>query len=193
MSKAEYERKWRLTTRQSRRVDTLTSDYIRTKYPTIHAEIMSFYETLNSKYTTKDNLTKTIEYRQWKTQQRMARTTEQGTNSTTTTTQSGQGASSTTPEPEQGTNSTTPATTTTIQSGQGTSSTTPEPEQGTNSTTTTIQSGQGTSSTTEPQYDLGLDPMDLNNLIEELNKDDEIRALMNGPFNFELSDDQYDW
>ena len=195
-SKAEYARKWRCRTRQSRRVDTLVSGYLTVKYPAIHAEIMTFYETLNNKYPTKDNLTKTIEYRLWKNDQRMDSTTtpesEQATNSTipepeqatnSTTPEPEQAMNSTTPEPEQPTNSTTP------EPEQAMNSTTPEPEQPTNSTTpdpeqATIQAGQAT----EAQYDFGLDPMILDDLVDELNKDDEIRALLNGPFNFELSD-----
>ena len=194
--KAEYARKWRCRTRQSRRVDTLISGYLTVKYPAIHAEIMTFYETLNNKYPTKDNLTKTIEYRLWKSDQRMDSTTtpesEQATNSTipepeqatnSTTPEPEQAMNSTTPEPEQPTNSTTP------EPEQAMNSTTPEPEQPTNSTTpdpeqATIQAGQAT----EAQYDFGLDPMILDDLVDELNKDDEIRALLNGPFNFELSD-----
>ena len=206
-SKAEYARKWRCRTRQSRRVDTLISGYLTVKYPAIHAEIMTFYETLNNKYPTKDNLTKTIEYRLWKSDQRMDSTTtpesEQATNSTipepeqatnSTTPEPEQAMNSTTPEPEQAMNSTTPepeqpTNSTTPEPEQAMNSTTPEPEQPTNSTTpdpeqATIQAGQAT----EAQYDFGLDPMILDDLVDELNKDDEIRALLNGPFNFELSD-----
>ena len=95
MSKAEYARKWRSRTRQSRRENTLMCDYLAVKYPAIHTEIKDFYEMLNAKYYTKDNLTKTLEYRIWKADQRRARTTE-GTNSTTP------------PESEQTSNSTTP-------------------------------------------------------------------------------------
>ena len=228
-SKAEYARKWRCRTRQSRRVDTLISGYLTVKYPAIHAEIMTFYETLNNKYPTKDNLTKTIEYRLWKSDQRMDSTTtpesEQATNSTipepeqatnSTTPEPEQAMNSTTPEPEQPTNSTTPEpeqamNSTTPEPEQAMNSTTPEPEQPTNSTTpepeqamnsTTPEPEQPTNSTTpdpeqatiqagqatEAQYDFGLDPMILDDLVDELNKDDEIRALLNGPFNFELSD-----
>ena len=170
-------------------------DYLAVKYPDIHAEIKDFYETLNAKYYTKDNLTKTLEYRIWKADQRRARTTE-GTNRTTPP-EAEQTSNSTTPsESEQTSNSTTPPeaeqtsnSTTTPEPEQAMNSTTPEPEQPTNSTTpdpeqATIQAGQAT----EAQYDFGLDPMILDDLVDELNKDDEIRALLNGPFNFELSD-----
>ena len=175
-SRATYARQWRLGARQSRRFDTLASDYVLTKYPAIHKEIAEFYGTLNTKYSTKHNLTKTPEYRLWKTEQGMDRTTtEQGTSSTTPPTTTEQEM---TYEPEQGTSSTTPTTTTeqemTYESEQGTSSTTP--------TTTTEQE-----TSDEPQYDLDLDGMDsvINNIINELSQDEEIRALLDQPFDFE--------
>ena len=243
--RAEYARKWRVGERQNRRFDTLATDYLLNKYPDIHKEITSFYETLNAKHSTKHNLTKTTEYRSWKAEQRAGRTTTEqemsvesvrGTASTTPTTEqemsveSVRGTASTTPTTEQemsvesvrGTASTTPTTEQemSVESVRGTASTTPTTEQeisvesvrGTASTTPTteqemsVESVRGTASTmttpaTEqgnnliPQYHLGLEGMDniLNNLIEELSQDDELRALMNGPFEFELEGDQYIW
>ena len=201
-SRATYARQWRLGRRQSRRFDTLASDYVLTKYPAIHEEITRFYGTLNSKYGTKHNLTKTNEYRQWKAEQGASDDPEQGTSSTTPTTTEQEMSDG----PEQGTSSTTPTTTEQEMSDeaeQGTSSTTPttteqemsdEPEQGTSSTTPTTTE-QGMSDDLIPQYDLTLDHMDniINNIINELQQDEGIRALMDEPFDFELQDDQYNW
>ena len=179
MSKAEYARKWRCRSRQARRENTFISDYLKIKYPAIHAETMKFYQELNTKYRTKDNLTKTAEYRIWKTQQR---TTEQAMNNTTTTTA----------EPEQATNNT--ATTAEPEQAATISTATepPESEQATNNITTTAEPEQAAmiSTATEPPYDFALDPMVLDDLIDEINRDDELRALLNRPFDFELEDDQ---
>ena len=61
----------------------------------------------------------------------------------------------------------------------------------------TTEQETSTEPTTEqeliPQYHLDLEGMDniLKGLIEELSQDDDLRALMNGPFEFE--DDQHLW
>ena len=207
MSKAEYARKWRCRSRQARRENTFISDYLKIKYPAIHAETMKFYQELNTKYRTKDNLTKTAEYRIWKTQQR---TTEQAMNNTTTTTAEPEQATNNTattaepeqaatistatepPESEQATNN----ITTTAEPEQAATISTaiepPESEQATNNITTTAEPEQTAmiSTATEPPYDFALDPMVLDDLIDEINRDDELRALLNRPFDFELEDDQ---
>ena len=189
-SRATYARQWRLGARQSRRFDTLASDYVLTKYPAIHKEITEFYDTLNTKYDTKHNLTKTPEYRLWKA--------DQGTSTTAPATAAGQ-EQRTSDEPGQGTSTTAPATAagqeqgTSDEPGQGTSTTAPATaagqEQGTSD-----EPGQGTSTTAPtasddliPQYDLDLDGMDsvINNIINELSQDEEIRALLEQPFDFE--------
>ena len=65
-SRATYVRKWRVGRRQKRRFDALASDYVNTKYPAIREECYQFYTSLNKKYPHKHDLTKTKEYRKWK-------------------------------------------------------------------------------------------------------------------------------
>ena len=66
--RATYAKQWRATRRQRRRFDTLASDYLSVKYSNIREEIHQLYESLNTKYPTKHDLTKTKEFRQWKEQ-----------------------------------------------------------------------------------------------------------------------------
>ena len=203
-SRATYARQWRLSRRQSRRFDTLTSDYVLTKYPEIYKEITEFYESLNSKYGTKHNLTKTVEYRLWKAEQETGRTTEQETGRTTEqeTGRTTEKQTGRTTEQETGRMTTTEQEmsriTTTEQEMSRIPTTeqemTDDPEQETDRITTTEQE---TGRTTEqemtdliPQYDLGLNDMDniIDNIVNELQQDDQIRALMG-----ELEFDQCIW
>ena len=196
--KVKYSRKWRMERRQNRRFEIFGIQYLLLKYPAIHAEIGLFYGKLNNKYPNKNNLTKTLEFKVWKTDLEMATTTPtcgqgQGTSTTTTTTPAvgqGQGTSTTT--------TTTPA----VGQGQGTSTTTTTPAvgqgqgQGTSTTTTAvIAEGQATGHDLDiegpsslydlgvedpPMYDLDIDSMDniITDIIAEMNQDDELRSIM---------------
>ena len=200
-AKAKYAKKWRKERRQNRRLEILAMDYLLTKYPSIHAEIGLFYGKLNNKYPGKNNLTKTLEYRVWKTDQEMSTTMtaeRQGTSTTTTTTAERQGTSTAT------------TTTTVISTGQETSTTTTTAErQGTSTATTTTAEQQGTSTATttttvistgqatSTPYDLNIegdldiegpllcdldiDDMDavITNIIADMEQDEDLRSLMN--------------
>ena len=188
-AKAKYAKKWRKERRQNRRLEILAMDYLLTKYPSIHAEIGLFYGKLNNKYPEKNNLTKTLEYRVWKTDQEMSTTMtaeRQGTSTATTTTAERQGTSTAT------------TTTTVISTGQGTSTatTTTAERQGTSTATTTttvISTGQATSTPYDLNIegdldiegpllcDLDIDDMDavITNIIADMEQDEELRSLMN--------------
>ena len=179
--KAKYSRKWRMDRRQNRRFEIFGMEYLLVKYPAIHAEIGLFYGKVNNKYPNKNNLTKTYEFKVWKTDLEMATTTPTG----------GQG---------QGTSTTTTTTTSAVGQGQGTSTTTTTPAvgqgQGTSTTTTAvIAEGQATGHDLDiegssslydlgvedpPMYDLDIDSMDniITDIIAEMNQDDELRSIM---------------
>ena len=194
--KAKYSRKWRMDRRQNRRFEIFGMEYLLVKYPAIHAEIGLFYGKVNNKYPNKNNLTKTYEFKVWKTDLEMATTTPtggqgQGTSTTTTTTTSavgqGQGTSTTTTTPAVGQGQGTSTTTTTPAVGQG---------QGTSTTTTAvIAEGQATGHDLDiegssslydlgvedpPMYDLDIDSIDniITDIIAEMNQDDELRSIM---------------
>ena len=61
-------RHWRIGIREKRRFNTLVSDFINVKYPDIYDESCQFYKSLNKRYPKKHNLTKTREYKQWKSE-----------------------------------------------------------------------------------------------------------------------------
>ena len=183
-TKAKYAKKWRKVRRENRRLEILAMDYLLTKYPSIHAEIGLFYGKLNSKYPEKNNLTKTLEYRVWKTDQEMPTTMtaeRQGTSTATTTTttviSAGQGTSTTT------------TTTTAERQGTSTATTTTAERQGTSTTTTTtvISAGQATTTPYDLDIegpllcDLDIDDMDavITNIIADMEQDDELRSIMN--------------
>ena len=67
-SRATYAREWRVGTRQKRRLNSIASCYVSTKYPDIWKEICQFYTDLNGKYPRKHDLTKTKEFRKWKSE-----------------------------------------------------------------------------------------------------------------------------
>ena len=198
--KAQYSRKWRIQRRQNRRFEIFGMEYLLVKYPAIHTEIGLFYDKLNNKYPRKNNLTKTYEFKAWKTDQEMTTTTPtdgqgQGTSTTITTTTSALGQG-------QGTSTTTTTTTSAVGQGQGTSTTI-------TTTTSAVGQGQGTSTTTTaviaegqatghdldiegssslydlgvedpPMCDLDIDSMDniITDIIAEINQDPELRSIM---------------
>ena len=211
--RATYVKQWRVGERQNRRFNTLAADYLLSKYPTIYNEINNFYDSLNSKYTTKHNLTKTKEYRAWKseqgtgrttttTEQETGRTTEQETGRTTEQ-ETGRTTEQETGRTEQETGRTTEqetGRTTEQETGRTTEQEmgrTTEQETGRTTeqeTGRTTEQGMGDDHGTPMDiYDLSLDGMDsvLGNLVQELRQDEEIRALMDQPFPFE--NDQYIW
>ena len=61
-------REWRAVKREKRRFNILLSDYTSVKFGNVYRECRDFYESLNKKYPGKHDLTKTREYRRWKTQ-----------------------------------------------------------------------------------------------------------------------------
>ena len=182
--RATYVKQWRVGERQNRRFNTLAADYLLNKYPAIYNEISSFYGTLNAKYNTKHNLTKTTEYRAWKSEQRAGRTTDQEISTEPTTEQ--EMSTEPTTDQEISTEPTTDQEISTEPTTEQEMSTEPKTEQETSTEPTTEQE-------LIPQYHLDLEGMDniLKGLIEELSQDDDLRALMNGPFEFE--DDQHLW
>ena len=136
--KVKYSRKWRMERRQNRRFEIFGMEYLLVKYPAIHAEMGLFYGKLNNKYPNKNNLTKTYDFKVWKTDLEMATMTSTTTTTTTTTPAGGQGqgTSTTTTTPAGGQGQGTSTTTTTPAGGQG---------QGTSTTTTAvIAEGQAT-------------------------------------------------
>ena len=54
--------------REKRRLNVFVHDYVRTKYTEIYGECNMFYQRLLKKYPGKLNLTKTNEYKKWKSQ-----------------------------------------------------------------------------------------------------------------------------
>ena len=200
--RATYVKQWRVGERQNRCFITLAADYLLNKYPAIYNEISSFYGTLNAKYNTKHNLTKTNEYRAWKSEQRAGRTTDQEISTEPTTEQEMSTEPTTdqeistepTTEQEMSTEPTTDQEISTEPTTDQEISTEPTTEQEISTEPTTEQE-TSTEPTTEqeliPQYHLeGMDNI-LKGLIEELSQDDDLRTLMNGPFEFE--DDQHLW
>ena len=65
--RAINERHRRTRARDQRRFNTLTSDFISVKYPDVYEEACQFYQSLNKRHPQKHNLTKTKEYKLWKT------------------------------------------------------------------------------------------------------------------------------
>ena len=61
-------REWRAVKREKRRFNNLLSDYTSVKFGNVYRECRDFYESLNKKYPGKHDLTKTREYRRWKSQ-----------------------------------------------------------------------------------------------------------------------------
>ena len=61
-----YVRVWRQNKKMERRLSVFVQDYVQEKYQSIHAEAISFYNTLNDLYPKKIDLRKTKEFRQWK-------------------------------------------------------------------------------------------------------------------------------
>ena len=61
-------REWRTGLREKRRFNTLISDFISVKYPDIYDEAWQFYNSLNKRHSQKHNLTKTKEYKRWKSE-----------------------------------------------------------------------------------------------------------------------------
>ena len=61
-------REWRARGREKRRFDTLLSNYTNVKHKDIYKKCTEFYRSLNRKYPKKHDLTKTKEYRRWKSQ-----------------------------------------------------------------------------------------------------------------------------
>ena len=65
--RAIKERHRRTRARDQRRFNTLTGDFISVKYPDVYEEACQFYQSLNKRHPNKHNLTKTKEYKLWKT------------------------------------------------------------------------------------------------------------------------------
>ena len=65
--RAIKERKRRNRARDERRLNALTVDFLSVKYPEVYEEAYQFYQSLNRRHPKKHNLTKTSEYKQWKT------------------------------------------------------------------------------------------------------------------------------
>ena len=66
--KAINERRRRVNEREKRRLNVFVHDYVRTKYTEIYGECNMFYQGLLKKYPEKLNLTKTKEYKKWRSQ-----------------------------------------------------------------------------------------------------------------------------
>ena len=56
-------RNWRVSARQKRRLNTIISEYVRLTHQDIYNECKTFYISVVDKYTQKQNLTKTEEFR----------------------------------------------------------------------------------------------------------------------------------
>ena len=65
--RAVVERQRRSRVRDQRRMNTLTVDFVSVKYPDVYEEACQFYRSLNRRHPKKHNLTKTHEYKLWKT------------------------------------------------------------------------------------------------------------------------------
>ena len=59
-------REWRATKREKRRFNMLLTDFTKVKFGNVYREGKDFFESLNGKYPTKHDLTKTKEYKRWK-------------------------------------------------------------------------------------------------------------------------------
>ena len=71
-------REWRVERREKRRFNTLLSGYINIKYQDIYNECCQFYDLLNQTYPEKHDLTKTREYKRWKTELTKDESSESG-------------------------------------------------------------------------------------------------------------------
>ena len=60
-------RKWRLGKREKRRFNDLLTEYTKVKYRKVFRECKELYESLNKEYPNKHDLTKTTEFKSWKT------------------------------------------------------------------------------------------------------------------------------
>ena len=199
-------RNYRKQRRQDRRLEVFGMEYLLLKYPVIRSEIEAFFNRINNKYPGKNNLTKTPEFMVWKSDLEMSATASgQGQESSTITTvmasgqgqevsaSSGQGqeasaatASGQGQEPSAVTTAMTSAVTTATTSGQG---------QETSTVTTTatghvlggeypalcdLDTGATATVGDEDPWLCGLDidSREIAELIDELNQDPELQAIM---------------
>ena len=205
--KVLYSRNYRKQRRQDRRFEVFGMEYLLLKYPAIRSEIEVFFNRINNKYPGKNNLTKTPEFKVWKSDLEMSATPSgQGQESSTVTTvmASGQGQ-----EPSTVTTAMTSAVTTVMASGQGQEPSTVTTAM-TSAVTTATTSGQGqepsTVTTTATGHvlggeylalcdldigatatvgdedpflcDLDIDSRGIADLIDELNQDPELQSIL---------------
>ena len=57
-------RKWRVSARQKRRLNTIVTEYVRLKHETIYEECLNLYNSIKKNYSENQNLTKTEEFRE---------------------------------------------------------------------------------------------------------------------------------
>ena len=60
-------RQWRANKREKRRFNDLLSEYTNAKYKNVFDECKKLYESLNKAHSDKHDLTKTVEFKSWKT------------------------------------------------------------------------------------------------------------------------------
>ena len=61
-------REWRAIKREKRRFNMLLNDFTNVKFGNVYRECWDFFESLNKKYPNKHDLTKTKDYKRWKSQ-----------------------------------------------------------------------------------------------------------------------------
>ena len=64
--KAIEARQWRAAKRERRRFNMIIAEFTKTKFGNVYREGKDLYNSLNAKYPTKHDLTKTNEFKQWK-------------------------------------------------------------------------------------------------------------------------------
>ena len=57
-------RKWRVSAREKRRLNTIVTEYVRLKHTTIYEECSNLYNSIVKNYSENQNLTKTREFRE---------------------------------------------------------------------------------------------------------------------------------
>ena len=188
--RAIFAREWRVGRREKRRFNNLLSAYTKTKYKTIYDECHQLYNSLNQQHPKKRDLTKTQEFKKWKSNLTSNELSDEDTEQTTTETRTE--AVESDEDTEQ---STTETRTEAVESGEDTEQSTTETR------TEAVESGEDTEqSTTEtrtepPRTDqnilelaaedlLPLDPQSMDNIddmindiIQDLQQDKRLRDI----------------
>ena len=66
--RAREARQWRANKREKRRFNVFLSDFTNIKFGNVYRECKDFFDSLNEKYPNKHDLTKTRDYKRWKSQ-----------------------------------------------------------------------------------------------------------------------------